>query len=141
MKVSEMMTRDVHIASPDDTIGEAAKLMAQHEIGFLPVGEKDQLVGSLTDRDMVVRGLADGLDATAKVHEVMTKDVKYCFEDDDVDEVARNLGDNQLRRLAVVNRDKRLTGVFSIGDAALGNPSAAGAGLEQVAQPGGRHAQ
>lgn len=141
MKVSEIMSRDVQIANPQQTIAEIARKMADQEIGFMPVGDGDRLVGAVTDRDMVVRGLADGLAGDAKVREVMTRDVKYCFEDDDVDDVARNMGQVQVRRLPVVNRDKRLTGVISLGDAALAAAAAAGAGLKKIARPGGTHAQ
>ncbi|MGK6312321.1 CBS domain-containing protein [Neorhizobium sp. DT-125] len=141
MKVSEIMSRDVQIANPQQTIAEIARKMADQQIGFMPVGDGDRLVGAITDRDMVVRGLADGLAGDAKVREVMTRDVKYCFEDDDVDDVARNMGQVQVRRLPVVNRDKRLTGVISLGDAALTETAAAGAGLKKIARPGGAHAQ
>ncbi|WP_105383929.1 CBS domain-containing protein [Neorhizobium alkalisoli] len=141
MKVSDIMSRDVKIASPQHTIAEVAKLMADEQIGFMPVGEGDRLVGTITDRDLVVRGLADGLGGDAKVREVMTQDVKYCFEDEDIDDVAQNMGRVQVRRLPVVNRDKRLTGIVSLGDAALVEAAAAGASLKDVARPGGQHAQ
>ncbi|MVA82557.1 CBS domain-containing protein [Agrobacterium vitis] len=140
MKVSEVMSRDVLIANPNDTIAEVARKMADAEIGFMPVGENDQLVGTVTDRDLVVRGLADRLDGNAKIREVMTQDVKYCFEDEDLNHVTRNMGQVQVRRLPVVNRDKQLTGMVSIGDAALIEAQAAGAGLKKVARPGGEHA-
>ncbi|MDX3925475.1 MAG: CBS domain-containing protein [Shinella sp.] len=141
MKVSEIMSRDVDIASPQQTIAEIARRMADEQIGFMPVGEDDRLIGTITDRDLVVRGLADGLGGDAKVREIMTRDVKYCFEDQDVDDVTRNMGRVQVRRLPVVNREKRLTGVISLGDAALAEAAAAGAGLKKVARPGGMHAQ
>ena len=140
MKVSQVMSRDVFIANPNDTIAEVARKMANAGIGFMPVGENDQLVGTITDRDLVVRGLADHLDGNAKVREIMTHDVKYCFEDEDLNHVTLNMGQVQVRRLPVVNRDKRLTGVVSIGDAALIEAHAAGAGLKKVARPGGGHA-
>lgn len=140
MKVSEIMSRDVQIASPQQTIAEIARIMADREIGFLPVGEDDRLVGTITDRDIVIRAVADGLGGDTKVREVMSRDVKYCFEDEDVDEVAHNMGDIQVRRLPVVSREKRLTGVVSIGDAALAETAAAGMGLKEVARPGGAHA-
>lgn len=131
MKVSEIMSRDVEIANPNQTIAEIARCMADRQIGFLPVGDNDRLVGTITDRDLVVRGLADGLGGDAKVREVMSRDVKYCFEDEDVDDVTRNMGQVQVRRLPVVNRDKRLTGVISLGDASLADTAAAGAGLKK----------
>ena len=140
MKVSQIMSRDVQIASPQQTIGEIARIMADREIGFMPVGEDDRLVGTITDRDIVIRAVADGLGGDTKVREVMSRDVKYCFEDEDVDEVAHNMGDIQVRRLPVVSREKRLTGVVSIGDAALAETAAAGMGLKDVARPGGAHA-
>ena len=140
MKVSEIMSRDVQIASPQQTIAEIARIMADREIGFLPVGDDDRLVGTITDRDIVIRAVADGLRGDTKVREVMSRDVKYCFEDEDVDEVAHNMGDIQVRRLPVVSREKRLTGVVSIGDAALAETAAAGMGLKEVARPGGAHA-
>lgn len=140
MKVSDIMSREVQIASPHQSIAEIARIMADREIGFMPVGEGDRLIGTVTDRDLVTRALADGLAADTKVREVMTRDVKYCFEDEDLDEVTRNMGEVKVRRLPVVNRDKRLTGVVSIGDAALADSQAAGAGLSKVARPGGAHA-
>lgn len=141
MHVSEIMTRDVHLVSPDETITEVARQMAENDIGFLPVGDHDRLVGMITDRDIVVRGVADGLDLQSKVGDIMTTDVKYCFEDEEVDDVARNMGDVQVRRLPVVNRDKRLVGIVSLADAAREQPAVAGTGLKGVTVPGGAHNQ
>ncbi|PDT82434.1 CBS domain-containing protein [Sinorhizobium sp. BJ1] len=141
MHVSEIMTRDVHMVTPNDTIRDVARHMADNDIGFMPVEDHDRLVGMVTDRDIVVRGVADGLDPQAKVRDVMTTDVKYCFEDEEVDDVARNMGDIQVRRLPVVNRDKRLVGIVSLADAAREQPSAAGTGLKGVTMPGGEHNQ
>jgi CBS domain-containing protein len=141
MHVSEIMTRDVVLADPNDTIASVARQMADNDIGFMPVGDNDRLVGMITDRDIVVRGVADGLDPQARVADVMTTDVKYCFEDDEVDDVARNMGDIQVRRLPVVNRDKRLVGIVSLADAAREQPSVAGTGLKGVTTPGGSHNQ
>src|SRR5215475_1696722 len=110
MKVSEAMTRDVHLASPNETVQQAARLMASLDAGVLPVGENDRLVGMITDRDIAIRGVAQGKGPRTKVREVMTADVKYCFDDQDVEEVSRNMADIQVRRLPVVNHDKRLVG-------------------------------
>ncbi len=127
MKVNQAMTSDVKIISPDRTIREAAELMAELDSGALPVGENDRLVGMVTDRDIAIRGIGAGLKPTAKIREVMTPQVKYCFDDDEVDDVARNMGDVQVRRLPVVNRNKRLVGIISLGDVALmEGPGAAG---------------
>ena len=117
MKVAEMMTRGVHTAKPDDTIIGAAKLMAQCDCGALPVEDQDRLVGMITDRDIVVRALAQGR-ADARIADVMSKDIRYCFEDEEVDAVAHNMADIQMRRLPVVDRNKRLVGILSLGDIA-----------------------
>lgn len=118
MRVAEAMTRDVRVANPDESIIEAAKMMADCDCGVLPVGENDRLVGMITDRDIVIRALAQGKAGDTKIRDVMSTEVKYCFEDDDLDDVARNMGDLQVRRLPVVNQDKRLTGIITLGDIA-----------------------
>jgi CBS domain-containing protein len=142
MKVSEVMTPNVCIANPDDSLKQVAELMAQQDIGFLPVGDMDRLVGTITDRDIVVRGVANGHDASTKVRAVMTKDVKYCYDDQELDDVIQNMGDIQVRRLPVVDRDKRLVGVVSLADAALkDDPETAGVGLMGVVEPGGAKSQ
>lgn len=142
MKVSELMTRDVRIASPDDSLKQAAKLMAEIDAGVLPVGDKDRLVGMLTDRDIAIKGVAQGKGPDTKVRDVMTADVKYCFEDDDVEDVSQNMGDLQIRRLPVVNRDKRLVGIVSLGDLAVSaEADEAGEALTQISQPSGGRAR
>lgn len=118
MQVAEAMTRDVRVVNPDQSIIEAAKMMADCDCGVLPVGENDRLVGMITDRDIVLRALARGMDGKTKVRDVMSEDVKYCFEEDDLSNVARNMGDLQVRRLPVVSRDKRLIGIVTLGDIA-----------------------
>lgn len=119
MLISEIMTRDVRLAAPDWSIREAARTMAAIDAGFMPVAENDRLVGTITDRDIAVRAVAEGMGPETKVRDVMSKDVKYCFEDEKVSDVARNMADIQVRRLPVVNRDKRLVGVISLGDLAI----------------------
>lgn len=115
--------------------------MAVDDVGFLPVGENDRLVGTITNRDIVVRAVAEGKDGNATVRDVMTKDVKYCFEDEDIEHVAQNMGDIQVRRLPVLNRDKRVVGVVSLADAALKeDPATAGIAMSGVVVPGGAHA-
>ena len=118
MKVSDMMTRDISVANPDQTVAEAAALMARRDIGALPVGEHDRLVGMITDRDIAVRSVAQGRGPDTPVREVMTDDVKYVFEDEEVDHVAQDMADIQVRRLPVLNRDKRLVGILALGDLA-----------------------
>jgi CBS domain-containing protein len=136
------MTRDVQIASPDETIREAARCMAEIDAGVLPVGENDRLVGMITDRDIAVRGVADGKGCDAKVGEVMSREVRYCFEDEDSEAVLRNMGELQLRRLPVLNRDKRLVGILSLSDCtADGREARAGEALHDITRPGGLHTQ
>lgn len=118
MQVKTLMSTNVNMVKPSDTLQEAAAVMAEHDIGFLPVNDGDRLVGTLTDRDIAVRAVALGKDASARVEEAMTAEVRYCYEDDDIAEVAANMGDIQVRRLPVVNRDKRLVGVLALGDLA-----------------------
>jgi CBS domain-containing protein len=142
MKISEAMSSNVRIASPNQSIRDAAQIMAEIDAGSLPVGEHDHLVGMITDRDIAVRAVARGLPPNTAIREVMTSDMKYCFEDEDVEHVARNMGENQLRRLPVVSRDKRLVGIVSIADIAKSHDGGtAGSALGSIAQPGGRHSQ
>ena len=142
MKVSAAMTKDVRVANPEETIEQAARMMADLDAGILPVGEKDHLVGMITDRDIAIRGIAKGKGPQAKVRDVMTEDVKYCFDDQEIEEVTRNMADIQVRRLPVLNRDKRLVGILSLGDIALSRDSEdAGDALRGISRPGGEHTQ
>jgi CBS domain-containing protein len=141
MRVADAMSRDVHLASPDESIIDAARMMADCDCGVLPVGENDRLVGMITDRDIVVRALAEGKDGDTPIRDVMSRDVKYCFEDDDVGEVAHNMGDLQIRRLPVVNRDKRLIGILSLGDIAhqSNDTESAAEALCHISEPSSMH--
>ncbi len=142
MKVSEIMTRDVRLLSPGQTIREAASLMADIDVGSLPVGDNDRLVGMITDRDIVIRAVAQGKSADTKVAEVMSKEMLYCFDTDEIDDVARNMGKAQVRRLPVVNSDKRLVGIVSLGDLARNDdPTTIGRTVSRVSTPGGKHDQ
>ena len=135
-KVSEVMTRDVRIVAPDQTIRDAAAQMAAADVGSLPVGENDRLVGMITDRDIVLRAVAAGRDARTAVREVMTDRIQYCFDDEDIDAVARNMADLGVRRLPVVNRDKRLVGIIALSNIArCGHPRTTTAFLDGVASP------
>jgi CBS domain-containing protein len=143
MKVSQAMTRDVSIASPDDTLQQAAQKMAQLDAGVLPVGANDRLVGMLTDRDIAVRAVAQGKGPQTLVRDVMSDDVKYCFEDEEIAAVSANMGDIRVRRLPVLNRDKRLVGIVSLGDIVNTGRNArqAGQALAGISQHGGEHSQ
>ena len=142
MKVSECMTHDVLVANPGQTICEAAKLMAKCDSGSLPVGENDRLVGMITDRDITIRAVAKNLSPDTSVGEVMSKEVLYCFVDEDIIAVAKNMGEQQVRRLPVLDRDKRLVGIVSIGDLAIGAPATTtGTAVADISRPSGKHDQ
>lgn len=139
MKISEIMSRDVYIANPADPLRDVARCMGERDIGFVPVGEDDRLVGTITDRDIVVRALANGGDGSTRAGDVMTADIKFCYEDEDVDHVMENMGSVQVRRLPVVTRDKRLVGVVSLGDAALHHdPVSVGLAMSGISEPNGQ---
>jgi CBS domain-containing protein len=142
MKVSEVMTKDVRLIEPTQSIREAARLMAEMDAGIVPVREGDRLVGMITDRDIAVRAVAEGKGPDTPIREVMTDDVKYCYEDDDTGDVARNMADIQVRRLPVLTREKRLVGIISLGDMAMSDGSGrAGEAVAGISQPGGQHSQ
>lgn len=130
MNVRDCMTTDVHLCAPGDSARDAAVAMRAADTGSIAVGENDRLVGMITDRDLALRVLADGLDPSTPVGDVMSPEIFYCFEDDAVEEVARQMADLQVRRMPVVSRDKRLVGIVSLGDLAQGS---APAGQEALA--------
>jgi CBS domain-containing protein len=142
MQIGEAMTNDVRTINPARSIREAARLMAQIDCGVLPVGENDRLVGMITDRDIAVRAVAEGKSPDTPVRDIMSKDVKYCFADEDVEDVAANMADIQIRRLAVLDRDKNLIGIVSLADIALlDGPENVGQALCGISEPGGAHSQ
>jgi len=142
MKISNYMTKNVRIISPDQSLLDAAKAMANLDAGALPVSENDRLVGMITDRDIAVRGVAEGKGPDTLIREVMSPEIKYCFDDEEAADVLRNMSDLKVRRLPVVNRDKRLVGIISLGDLAMnGEAAQAGAALGGISQPGGEHSQ
>jgi CBS domain-containing protein len=117
--VGQVMTHEVKIVSPDDLVQDAARIMEETDAGALPVAENDRLVGMLTDRDIALRVVAQRKNpAEIRVRDVMTKNVKYCYEDEAVDHVSQNMVEQHVRRLPVVNREKRLVGIISLGDVA-----------------------
>ena len=142
MKVSDAMTPEVRMIKPEDSIQEAARLMADIDVGALPVSDDDRLLGMVTDRDIAVRAVAHGKSPDTKVREVMSWEVMYCFEDQDLEDVALNMGDIKVRRLPVVNREKRLVGIISLADIALSaDAQEAGEALEGITRPGGDRSQ
>ena len=142
MRVSEAMTREVRLTKPRQSIQAAAGLMAEIDAGALPVAERDRLVGMITDRDIAVRAVAAGKGPDTPVREVMSPGVRYCFEDEELDHVAHNMGVERIRRLPVVNRSKRLVGILSLGDiAAAAGPDPTDDAICGVSRPGGPHSQ
>ena len=119
MRLEDMMTQPVRHVEPHSTLQETAEIMRASNVGFLPVVERTQVLGVVTDRDIAVRGVAAGLDPMhSKISDVMTPEVVWCFEDEDVDEAARMMADKEIRRIVVLNRNRWLAGIFSLGDLA-----------------------
>ena len=142
MKISECMTRDVELASPDMSLRDAARLMARCDSGALPVGENDRLVGMITDRDIAIRAVAEGRGPEARVRDAMSQDVRWCYEDDDADEALQMMGEQQIRRLPVLSHEKRLVGIVSIGDLSSGaQPQQTARALGEISRQGGQHCQ
>ena len=138
MKIKEIQTREPEVISPEAMICEAAQKMSEHDIGMLPVCDGERLVGAITDRDLVIRGLAKGYDPlNTKVKDVMTERISCCFEDDSIEDVARAMEEKQIRRMPILNRNKRLVGIVSLGDLAVRsrNRELTEEVLEHVSQP------
>jgi CBS domain-containing protein len=136
-RISEVMTRDVRVLSPQDTLQRAAQAMDELNVGAVPVCEGGKLVGMLTDRDITVRAVAGGMDGASPIKEVMTEQVRCCFEDQQVDEVMQQMGDVQIRRMPVVDRQQRLVGIVSLGDLATRHADGQEVGhtLESISSP------
>jgi len=138
MRIRDVMTPRVEVIHPEATIEEAARKMKSLDVGPIPVCDGDRLVGMLTDRDITVRATAEGKDPKqTRVREVMTEDVLYCFEDDDVRTAADSMAQAQVRRLVVLNREKRLVGIVALGDLAVepGAQEEAADALEEISEP------
>ena len=140
MKLSEIMTRDVVVMQPDDSLQSAAKKMRDRNIGFLPVCDGEELIGVISDWDITIRALADGMDVNIMLgRDLMTTPAIYCFDDQDVREAAKIMEENQIRRLVVLGReDKSLVGVVSLGDLARNETTdRSGQVLKKVSEPDG----
>lgn len=119
MKVAQIMTKQVHYLNKDCTIKEAAQLMKEQGFGAIPIEDNDKLIGMITDRDLTISALAQGKDNSTKIKDCLRSDkIKYCFEDEGVDEVASKMGSLQIRRIPVMNKDKKLVGIVSLKDLA-----------------------
>ena len=142
MKVSEVMTRDVATVSPDQTAQEAASFMLSSDAGSIPVTDGNKLIGMITDRDITVRGVAQGHGPDTPVRNLMSDGLICARDDDDIEEVAMKMADAQVRRLPVIDRDDKLCGIVSLGDLSReATDTAASQALEGVTQPGGEHSQ
>lgn len=141
MKVSECMSSDVELCSPDDTIRDVARIMRQIDAGSMPVGENDRLVGMITDRDICLRAVAEGMGPETRVRQVMSSNPRWCFEDQEIEDVADQMAEFKVRRLPVLSREKRLIGMISLGDISLADGMSSGRALHEISEPGGMHSQ
>jgi CBS domain-containing protein len=143
MKVSELMTSDVRTVNPEQPIREAAQFMLREDAGAMPVCDGERLVGMVTDRDIAVRGVAEGLGPDTPVRQVMSEEALFCWEDDDVDAVATQMSEAQVRRFPVMSREtRRLVGIVSLGDLSRNtDDESAHIALEGITEPGGEHNQ
>ena len=136
MKIKDVMTQDVRFVTPETPLSEIARQMRDEDIGVVPVVENDRMIGMVTDRDIVVRVVAEDKDVrSATARDAMSPQVLYCFEDQSVEEVLENMAENQVRRLPVVNREKRLVGFVSLGDLSKAAKKKAGDALKEISQP------
>ena len=135
-KLKDVMSKHVQVISPDDTIMDAAKHMRDGDFGMLPVGENDRMIGTISDRDIAIRAVALNKPGSTKVREIMSEGIFWAFEDDSVDDAAKLMGKHQIRRLPVVNSEKRLVGIVALGDFAVVNAEieAAGAALSDISK-------
>lgn len=136
-KLKDLMSRDVQVISPDGTIKEAAQQMRKGNFGMMPVGESDRMIGTISDRDIAIRAVAEGKDPSTKVREVMSEGIVWAYEEDSVDDAAKLMGDRQIRRLPIVNADKRLVGIVALGDFAVvsADIEVAGEALSEISKP------
>ncbi len=136
-KLKDVMSRDVQVISPDGTITEAAQHMRKGNFGMMPVGENDRMIGAISDRDIAIRAVADGKDPSTTVREVMSEGIVWAYEDDSVDDAVKIMSEHQIRRLPIVNADKRLVGIVALGDFAVvsSDIEAAGEALSEISKP------
>jgi len=136
MKISEIMSQDVTVARPQDSLQSVAKQMAAIDAGSIPVCDGERLQGMITDRDIVIRAVSEGRSFDTAVSEVMTADVEYCYDDDDIGAAADKMAELQVRRLPVLNREQRLVGIVALGDIARqAKDRTTGQTLEEISEP------
>ena len=118
-KLKDVMSKNVQVISPGATIMEAAQQMKKGNFGMMPVGEDDRMIGAISDRDIAIRGVADGKASTTTVREIMTEGIFWASEDASVEDAAQLMSKHQIRRLPIVNAEKRLVGIVALGDFAV----------------------
>ncbi len=135
--LKDVMSRNVQVISPDATMKEAAKQMRDGDFGMMPVGENDRMIGAISDRDIAIRAIADGKDTNTKVRDIMSEGIVWAYENDSVEDAARIMSDHQIRRLPIVNADKRLVGIVALGDFAVESADIrpAGEALSEISKP------
>jgi len=135
MKVREIMTSNVECLAPDASLKDIAQEMKSLDVGFIPVCENDRLVGTVTDRDIVIRAVAEGMDInTCKARNIMSREIIYAFDDDDVKTVAEKMREQDVRRILILDKEKRLVGVVSIGDISKVEEKVSGKTLRDIAE-------
>jgi CBS domain-containing protein len=135
MKVREIMTTNVECVSPETGMAELAQKMKTLDVGFLAVCDSDRLIGTVTDRDIVIRGIASGRDMNSiTARDVMSHDVYWCLEDDNVKDVASKMRDKEVRRMLILNNEKRLAGVVSLGDISKVEEKESGKTLKDITE-------
>lgn len=138
MKLKDIMTTDVEVISPDASLKDCAKKMKQLNVGAIPICDGERLLGMITDRDLVIRALAEDRNIEElRAKDVVSSPIVYCFEDEDVESASRIMEVKQIRRLVVLNREKRLVGIVSLGDVAakIGNEGLSGEVLHKISEP------
>lgn len=135
--LNEVMNPDVQVISPEATLQEAAKQMRDGDFGMMPVGENDRMIGAISDRDIVIRAIALGKPPTTKVRDIMSGGIVWAYESDSLEAAARIMSDNQIRRLPVINTEKRLVGIVALGDFAVESADIeeVGATLSEISMP------
>ncbi len=136
-QLKDVMSRDVKVLNPEATLKDAARQMRDGGFGLMPIGENDRMIGTLSDRDIVIRAVAEGRDANTKVRELISEEVVWAYENDSVDKACQLMSDHQIRRLPIVNADKRLVGIVALGDLAVdaGDIQPAGEALSNISKP------
>ena len=137
-QIKDVLSEGGKILDPEATIKDAARQMREGNFGLMPIGENDRLIGTVTDRDIVIRAVAEGLDASTKVRDVMSEKVMWAYEDDSVEKASQIMSENQIRRLPIVDANKRLVGIVALGDLAVNaaDIKSASEALSDISKPG-----